>query len=243
MKTLKVLALCAVSALFMASCCNDTYSERLPGISKGQMDSVGYAVGVSFGNMIKASKMQGIEFSEIEKGMFDMLNGREKKISDEQIGIIIDRYMAIADQAMGVVKKEEQDKFFEKNKKEAGVKETESGLQYRIDQEGNNEVMATAQDTVEVHYTGKLLDGSVFDSSVTRGEAAKFPLTAVIPGWTEGIQLVGEGGKITLWIPFDLGYGSRDMGPNLPGYSTLVFEVELIKVHKAAPKADAKAKK
>ncbi len=243
MKTLKVLALCAVSALFMASCCNNTYSERLPGISKGQMDSVGYAVGVSFGNMIKASKMQGIEFSEIEKGMFDMLNGKEKKISDEQIGMIIDRYMAMADQAIGVAKKEEQGKFFEENKKQNGVKETESGLQYRIDQEGNNEVMATAQDTVEVHYTGKLLDGTEFDSSIGRGETAKFPLNAVIPGWTEGIQLVGEGGKITLWIPYELGYGSRDMGPNLPGYSTLVFDVELIKVHKFVPQKETKGKK
>ncbi len=240
MKTLKVLALCAISALFMASCCNNTYSERLPGISKGQMDSVGYAVGVSFGNMIKGSKMNGINFSDIEEGMFDLLNGKKLKLTNEQVGMIIEGYMAMADQAMGAVKKEEQDKFFAENKKQDGVKETESGLQYRIEQEGNNEVMATAADTVEVHYTGRLLDGTEFDSSISRGETAKFPLTAVIPGWTEGIQLVGEGGKITLWIPFDLGYGSRDMGPNLPGYSTLVFDVELIKVHKAVPENKAK---
>ena len=91
----------------------------------------------------------------------------------------------------------------------------------------------TAQDTVEVNYVGTLLDGTKFDSSYDRGETAKFPLNRVIKGWTEGMQLVGEGGKITLWVPYELGYGPRAMGPNLPAYSTLIFEVELVKVYKA----------
>ena len=89
---------------------------------------------------------------------------------------------------------------------------------------------------VEVNYKGTLLDGTVFDSSYDRGETAKFPLDRVIAGWTEGLQLVGEGGKITLWIPYELGYGPRQMSAELPGYSTLIFDVELIKVNKAAEK-------
>ena len=100
--------------------------------------------------------------------------------------------------------------------------------------------MPKAEDTVEVHYTGKLLDGTVFDSSVERGETISFPLNGVIKGWTEGMQLVGEGGKIKLWIPYEMGYGPRAMGPNLPAYSTLVFDVELIKVYKAVPKEEKK---
>ncbi len=233
MKTLKVLVICAVSALLMASCGNNTYSERLPGVSKSEMDSVSYAVGVSFGNMIKQSNMDGLDFSELNEAMMDVLNEKPLKIKDSDIPMIIQTYMMKAGEAVGVKKREEQAKFFDKNRTQEGVKETESGLQYRIDQEGNNEIKATPADTVEVHYTGKLLDGSVFDSSVERGETVKFPVNAVITGWAEGIQLIGEGGKITLWIPFDLGYGPRAMGAELPAYSTLVFDVELIKVHKA----------
>jgi FKBP-type peptidyl-prolyl cis-trans isomerase FklB len=95
---------------------------------------------------------------------------------------------------------------------------------------------ATAKDTVEVNYKGTLLNGKVFDSSYERGETVKFPLNRVIPGWTEGMQLVGEGGKITLWVPFNLGYGANAASADLPAYSTLVFEVELIKVCKAEEK-------
>jgi FKBP-type peptidyl-prolyl cis-trans isomerase FklB len=163
-----------------------------------------------------------------------MLEGKELKITEDQISVVINDYMIKAQTAMAQVKEQEQQKFFAENGKKDGVNSTESGLQYRIEVPGNNEIMATAQDTVEVHYTGMLLDGTVFDSSVERGETAKFPLRAVIKGWTEGMQLVGEGGKIRLWIPYELGYGQRAMGPNLPAYSTLVFDVELIKVFKAA---------
>lgn len=235
MKTLKFLTVCALCAVLAASCSNGT-SKKLPGISQGQIDSVSYAVGISFGGMMKQSNMEGLNFSQIEKGINDVLAGNELKISEEQIGVVINDYMMKAQVAMQQLKEQEQAKFFEENGKKDGVNSTESGLQYRIEVPGNNEIMATAEDTVEVHYTGMLLDGTVFDSSVERGEPAKFPLKAVIKGWTEGMQLVGEGGKIKLWIPFEMGYGPRAMGPNLPAFSTLVFDVELIKVFKATPK-------
>ena len=124
--------------------------------------------------------------------------------------------------------KEAGAKFLEENKKKENVKVTASGLQYQIVQEGTGK-QPKATDKVTVHYTGKLLDGTVFDSSVQRGEPIEFGLNQVIPGWTEGVQLMKEGGKIILYIPSELGYGDRDMGQIPPG-STLIFEVELIKV-------------
>lgn len=238
MKTLKFLTVCAISALLFASCSNST--QKLPGITQSQIDSVSYAVGVSFGSMMKQSNMENLNFSQIEKGINDMMEGKELKINEDQISIVINDYMMKAQAAMAQLREQEQKEFLAENGKKDGVNSTESGLQYRIEVPGNNEIMATVQDTVEVHYTGMLLDGTVFDSSVERGETAKFPLKAVIKGWTEGMQLVGEGGKIRLWIPYELGYGPRAMGPNLPAYSTLVFDVELIKVYKAAPAEEVK---
>jgi FKBP-type peptidyl-prolyl cis-trans isomerase FklB len=240
MKTLKFLAVCVLCAAFMASCSSSSSRKALPGISKSEIDSVSYAVGVSFGNMMKQSDMANLNFSQINKAMNDVLDGKELKISEEQVSEIIQSYMMKAQAAMAKIKEQEQAEFFAENGNKDGVNTTESGLQYRIELPGNNEIMATAEDTVEVHYTGMLLDGTVFDSSVERGETAKFPLKAVIKGWTEGMQLVGEGGKIKLWIPYEMGYGPRAMGPNLPAYSTLVFDVELIKVYKAVPKEEKK---
>ncbi len=241
MKTLKVFALCAIGALFMASCCNNP-TDRLPGITKSQMDSVSYAVGVSFGSMVKNSNMDGLNYSQMIKAMNDVMSGSDLKISEEEVNQVIQTYMHQAQLAVAKKKEAEQTEFFAENQTKDSVQTTESGLQYKIVVPGNNEVMAAATDTVEVHYTGALLDGTVFDSSVERGETAKFPLNAVIRGWTEGMQLVGEGGKIKLWIPYDLGYGPRAMGPNLPAYSTLVFDVELIKVYKAAPEEEKEEK-
>lgn len=234
MKTLKTFSLCAVAALMFASCCNKAPKvEKLPGITDGMVDSVSYAVGVSFGNMLKSSNLQAIDVAQMEKGMFAVLSGDSLRISEAEIGRVIQSYMSKAEIAMAKVREEAQTKFMEENRTKDGVQSLESGLQYKIENPGNAEIMATAQDTVEVNYVGTLLDGTKFDSSYDRGETAKFPLNRVIKGWTEGMQLVGEGGKITLWVPYELGYGPRAMGPNLPAYSTLIFEVELVKVYKA----------
>jgi len=240
MKTLKTLTICALGALMFASCSNAPKFEKLPGITDGQIDSVSYAVGISFGEMLKSSNMNCIDFAQMQKGMFAVLNGDSLKIDRQKVGQIIQGYMIAAETAMAKQKEAEQATFLEQNKKNEGVQVTESGLQYKIEAAGNEEIKATAQDTVEVNYVGTLLDGTEFDSSYKRGETAKFPLNRVIKGWTEGMQLVGEGGKIKLWVPFELGYGPRPMGPELPGYSTLVFDVELVKVYKAVPKEEKK---
>jgi len=126
----------------------------------------------------------------------------------------------------------EGEAFLEENKTKEGVVVLPSGLQYKIIREGN-EVRASATDTVEVHYVGTLINGTEFDSSYSRNEMAKFPLDRVIPAWTEGMQLVGEGGKIILYVPSELGYGANGAGNAIGPNSTLIFEVEMNKVFPA----------
>lgn len=120
--------------------------------------------------------------------------------------------------------------FLNTNRAAEGVKETPSGLQYKVITEGGGD-SPSSEDVVEVHYTGKLLDGTVFDSSVERGQPVKFPLNGVIPGWTEGLQLMKPGAKYILYIPSSLAYGDRGTGP-IPGGATLIFEVELLSIEK-----------
>lgn len=236
MKTLKFLAI-GVLAGFMSASCSTSTQPQIEGITKAEVDSVSYAVGTSFGQMIKGSNIVGLDYSKVMEAMRDVADGKEPKIDPMKAGLVINTYMTKVQTAIGEQKQKEQAEFLAANKEKEGVQETESGLQYKIDNPGND-VRATAVDTVEVHYKGTLLDGTVFDSSYDRGEPAKFPLDRVISGWTEGLQLVGEGGKITLWIPYELGYGPRQMSAELPGYSTLIFDVELIKVSKAEEKKD-----
>jgi len=120
--------------------------------------------------------------------------------------------------------------FLNENKTKEGVKTTASGLQYKVVKSGTGKV-PKATDNVTVHYTGKLTDGTVFDSSVERGQPVTFGVSEVIPGWTEALQLMHEGDKWMLYIPQELGYGERGAGAQIPPYATLVFEVELIKVN------------
>ena len=234
MKALKFLASAVLAGVMFASCGGGT-QPQLEGITKAEVDSVSYAVGTSFGQMIKGSNIEGLNYSKVMEAMKDVAEGKEPKIDPAQAGLVINTYMTKVQAAIGKQKEKEQAEFMAGNKTKEGVVETESGLQYKIENPGND-VKATAKDTVEVHYKGTLLDGTVFDSSYDRGETATFPLDRVLAGWTEGLQLVGEGGKLTLWIPYALGYGPRQMSAELPAYSTLVFEVELFKVKKAVEK-------
>ena len=121
------------------------------------------------------------------------------------------------------------DSFLTDNAKKAGIKTTASGLQYKMIKEGTGK-QPTATSMVTVHYKGQLVDGKVFDSSIERGEPIEFPLNQVIPGWTEGLQLMKEGGKATFYIPSQLGYGEQGVSGMIPANSTLIFDVELIKV-------------
>jgi FKBP-type peptidyl-prolyl cis-trans isomerase FklB len=125
--------------------------------------------------------------------------------------------------------REEGEKFLAENAKKEGVKVLPSGVQYKVIKEGSGKIPADSS-TVKVHYEGKLLDGTVFDSSYERGEPIEFPLTGVIKGWTEGLQLMPVGSKYRFYIPYALGYGERGAGEQIPPYSTLIFTVELLEV-------------
>ena len=145
----------------------------------------------------------------------------------------ISSYMQKKSMMEGERNMKEGEAFLEENATLEGVVTLPSGLQYKIIREGND-IRATEVDTIEVHYVGTLIDGTEFDSSYARNEMAKFPLNRVIPGWTEGMQLVGEGGKILLYVPSDLGYGPGGAGGVIGPNSTLVFEVEVNKVFPAS---------
>ena len=233
MKVFKFLMAGVVAGTMLASCGGS--QPPVKGVTKAELDTVSYAVGVSLSGMITNAQLEGLDYSKVKKAMQQVANGEKTYIDQYQASEIINNYLQKVQMMMGEQKEKEPAEFMAQNKTKEGVQETASGLQYKIENPGS-ELKAAAIDTVEVHYKGTLLNGKVFDSSYERGETAKFPLNRVIPGWTEGMQLVGEGGKITLWVPFNLGYGAQAVSADLPAYSTLVFEVELIKVCKAEEK-------
>lgn len=203
---------------------------------KTRQDSISYIIGQDIGVNLKQNQIQVNEDIFIE-GIRKGLAGNDSLLSEQDVN----RLMMTFQQEM-MSKREEKSNaeaavakaqglaFLEKNKQEPGVKETPSGLQYKVIQEGSGESPAS-EDVVEVHYTGKLLDGTVFDSSVERGQPIRFPLNGVIKGWTEGLQLMKPGAKYILYIPSDLAYGDRETGP-IPANSTLIFEVELLSIDK-----------
>lgn len=201
-----------------------------------KLDSISYIIGHDIGKNLKTNEIE-INKELFNAGISNGLSGNDSLLSEEETSKIMMQFqqemMAKREQATAAVATEEKIKgkaFLEENKKQEGIKETPSGLQYKVITEGTGENPA-AEDVVEVHYTGKLIDGTVFDSSVDRGQTVKFPLNGVIPGWTEGLQLMKPGAKYMLYIPSDLAYGDRGTGP-IPGGATLIFEVELISIEK-----------
>lgn len=197
------------------------------------MDKLSYAWGLAMGNQLKAMGVKEIESESFKNGVKVAFDGGTPEISVEEAQKIINEYLTDLQQKAEKLAREEGEKFLAENKKNEKVMETASGLQYVVEKEGTG-AQPTAEDEVTVHYTGKLLNGQVFDSSVSRGEPATFPLNRVIPGWTEGVQLMKEGGKYTFFIPSDLAYGAQGVPNAIPPHSTLIFEVELIKVLKKA---------
>ena len=195
------------------------------------MDKLSYAWGMFIGQQLRAMGVTDINKEDFDEAVHAAFDGKETKLSLEDAQKIIQEYLQELTEKKAAEIKAVGQKFLEENKKNANVKETASGLQYVVEKEGTG-AQPSATDEVTVHYTGKLLDGTVFDSSVNRGEPATFPLNRVIPGWTEGVQLMKEGAKYTFFIPSDLAYGPQGMPNAIPPHSTLIFDVELIKVVK-----------
>ena len=187
-----------------------------------------YAIGFNVGNNMSHDGVE-LDYDAFVQGIKDAYAGTNK-FTDEQMQEIfmeLQQDLQAKRQSGTAAEIAKGAKFLEENKKNPEVKETASGLQYMVLQEGKGE-HPTATSKVTVHYTGKLLDGTVFDSSVERGEPITFGLNQVIPGWTEGLQLMTPGAKYRLFIPYNLAYGEQGAGGAIPGGATLIFDVELI---------------
>lgn len=236
MKKFAIVIIAASAAVMALSSCAGTYQkgDRMPETTTAQIDTISYALGMYYGKMVTSSPFGELNLNQMKKGFKDVLNEEETMLEEQDIVMLIQSYLRDRMAYESERSLEEGEKFLAANKEKEGVVETESGLQYKIEVEGAG-ISPEETDTVEVNYEGRLIDGTVFDSSYDRGESVKFPLNRVVKGWTEGLTYAKEGGKIQLYIPAELGYGQRGTGP-IPGNSTLIFDIELVKVYKAVPK-------
>lgn len=201
-----------------------------------ELDRISYALGLSMGNNFRASGIQSINVQDFADGVAAVFDGLAPKMSYDEAKQEIQAYFQEMEKKqqeatakMAEVNKAAGDAFLTENGKRVEVKTLPSGLQYEVLTEGDG-ATPTAQDQVEVHYTGKLIDGTVFDSSVDRGQPATFGVTQVIPGWVEALQLMKAGSKWRLYIPSQLAYGPQGAGNIIGPNQTLIFDVELLKV-------------
>lgn len=195
------------------------------------MDKVSYALGLSLGNNLVSSGITSLNISKLSQGIKDVLEQNQPEISFQEAQDVINEYFQNLQSKMSKKTIEEGKVFLENNSKRPEVVTLSSGLQYEVIKEGNGPV-PTANNTVKVHYHGTLIDGTVFDSSVRRGEPAAFGVTQVISGWVEALQLMPVGSKWKLFIPSDLAYGAQGAGQHIGPHTTLVFEVELLGIEK-----------
>ena len=200
------------------------------------MDKLSYALGLGIGQQLAQMGAKDLNVDDFAQSIRDVLEGRELKVSHREAQQIVQEYFQKQEQKMqaeraekGKTAREEGEKYLAENAKKDGVVTLKSGLQYQVLREGNGK-KPTAKDQVKCHYEGFLIDGTVFDSSVQRGEPAVFGLQQVIAGWTEGLQLMQEGAKYRFFIPYRLAYGEGGAGQMIPPFATLIFDVELIQV-------------
>lgn len=193
------------------------------------MEKVSYALGLSIGNNLLSSGIKDVNLEKFSKGVSDVLKGANPEMSYDEAKKTLDKFFKELAEKINGQNAAVGKAFLEKNKKEEGVIELPSGLQYKVLKEGNGK-KPKATDKVRCHYEGMLLDGTVFDSSIKRGEPAVFGVNQVIQGWVEALQLMQEGSKWRLFIPSEMAYGARGAGNSIPPHATLIFDVELISV-------------
>lgn len=234
------VALCSALVVILTVGCNTSQqsgSEAPEANLETNIDSVSYGIGYMNGQNMRQQGMDDIEAEDFVAGLKQAMNQEDPQISQSEIQQLLQQYQIKAQQKAQQMKQEEAQKnlkageeFLAENRNKEGVQVTESGLQYKVLEEGSGE-SPSATDSVTVHYEGTLIDGTVFDSSYERGEPVTFRLNGVIPGWTEGVQLMKEGATYRFFIPGDLAYGmnTRPGGPIGPN-ETLIFKVELIEV-------------
>ena len=193
------------------------------------MDKFSYAIGLGIGQNLLSMGAQGINVEDFAQAIADVLNRKETAISHNEAREIVNKYFMELEEKMNAENIEKGKAFLEENAKKEGVITLPSGLQYQVITEGNGK-KPSATDKVKCHYEGTLIDGTLFDSSIKRGQPAVFGVNQVIKGGVEALQLMSEGSKWRLFIPSELGYGAQQAGEMIPPHSTLIFEVELIEV-------------
>ena len=193
------------------------------------MKKVSYALGMSVANNILASGVKNLEVEEFAKAVKAVLGGEPMELSIDEAQETLTVYFTKLQEEQVAGLKAEGEAFLAENAKKEGVVTLPSGLQYKVLNSGNG-ATPKATDSVECHYEGRLISGTVFDSSYQRGETATFGVNQVIAGWVEALQLMKEGDKWQLYIPYNLAYGERGAGAQIPPYSTLIFDVELVTV-------------
>ena len=193
------------------------------------MNKISYALGLGIGQQLKSMNIENFSVEDFTRSILDVMEGKEPAMSAREAQQMLNEYFenkAKEDAQQAIA---EGAAFLKNNGEREGVTTTKSGLQYEVLAEGTGK-SPKATDKVRCHYEGRLINGDIFDSSYQRNEPADFGLNQVIPGWTEGVQLMKEGAKYRFFIPYVLGYGERGAGSSIPPYSTLIFDVELIKV-------------
>ena len=200
------------------------------------MNNLSYALGLGIGRQLAQMGAEDLNIDDFSQAIKDILTGKEPQVSDQEAQKLVTTFFEEQEakqRAAAAEKykdnKEKGEAWLANKAMEEGVVALPSGLLYQVLNEGSGK-KPTAEDTVECHYEGRLIDGTVFDSSYKRGESATFPLNGVIAGWTEGVQLMSEGAKYRFFIPYQLAYGERGAGQAIPPFAALVFDVELIKV-------------
>ena len=200
------------------------------------MDKVSYALGLGIGRQLSQMGADNLDIDDFAKAIKDILAGKKPEIDDAEAQALVKDFFEKQEakqRAAAAEKfketKEKGEAYLAENAKKEGVVTLPSGLQYQVIKEGNGR-RPKATDKVKCHYEVMLVDGTLFDSSIQRGEPATFPLNGVIKGWTEGLQLMQEGAKYRFFIPYHLGYGENGAGASIPPFAALVFDVELIEV-------------
>lgn len=196
-------------------------STTVPDTLEGRF---GYAYGFQIGKQLQRAGIP-VDLETFEKALQDAMAGKESAMSDAEVQAAFNDVQKKAEE----IKAEASRQFLEENGKKDGIETTESGLQYQVIKEGTGD-KPSEESVVKVHYRGTLIDGTEFDSSYSNNEPASFPLNRVIPAWTEGLQLMKTGAKFRFFVPYQLGYGEQGAPPDIPPYSALIFDVELLDI-------------